>query len=714
MPRNGSCLLACALATVLSSLPTASRAEDSAGPSIVITGRRPDAQFELPLAADRLEADDIQSLRPKVDLSESLAAVPGLAVQNRQNFAQDLQISSRGFGARATFGARGLRFFVDGIPATLPDGQAQISHLDLESVGRIEVLRGPFSVLYGNAAGGVVAAFTEERERPMLSADLTLGAFGLHREGVKAEGASGALHYTVSGALLTTDGPRPHSAAERGNANLRLRTVLDERTQLTLIANTLALNAKDPLGLTHAQFDADPRQTDASAPQFDTRKQVDQTQAGMLWERRLTNGDRVQAMVYGGTRHALQFQALPAGAQKPPTSPGGVIDLQRDYGGTDLRYTHEGGSPEQPWRLAAGVALDRLHEQRQGFNNFIGPQLGVRGALRRDETNEADALDPYLQLEWQAAPPWLWLAGLRGSTVEVRSDDHFIREGNGDDSGRLRFRHVSPVFGVTWRAQPDLALHASAGQGFETPTLSELAYRNDPAGGGTTGGLNTGLRPARSRHFELGAKWRRAPGTSAQLTAFAIDTRDELAVQSNSGGRTVYQNAGRTRRTGLEGEFETHWGGWRARVSAATLHAAYLDAFCNGDCTSGAVAAGNRLPGAPSQTAYAELRWRGGLAPLAPEWRFEAAAEARASGRVRVDDRNTDAAPGYAALNLRAGVTRECGPWRLQLFARADNLTDRRYAGSVIVNESKGRFFEPAPGRNATLGFSASWRWPGG
>ena len=684
----------------------AAAADEPAPQTVVVTAARSERGLaELPLSADVLQADALHTGQPKVNLSESLVRVPGLAVQNRQNYAQDLQVSSRGFGARSTFGVRGLRFVVDGIPATLPDGQAQVSHIDLGSAGRIEVIRGPFSVLYGNAAGGVVSVDTEEADNGQtLSADLSVGSDRWQRLGLKAMGVAGTLHYTLSGAHFSTAGSREHSAASRDNQNARLRIAIDAQSELLLVANAVQMpEVQDPLGLNRTQFEADPRQADTAALRFNTRKSVSQTQLGLRYRHQLGERDTLHWMAYGGDRGTRQFQSIPPAAQQVPTSPGGVIDLARAYSGTDLRWTHSGGNDAAPWRLHMGLAFDRVRETRHGYENFMGGQLGVQGALRRDELNQATSLDPYLQIEWQPGPRWLLLAGWRASRVAVRSDDAYIVPGNGNDSGGVVYRDRTPVLGITLKATPSLNLYAGLGQGFETPTLSELAYRSTD---GSDTGLNLGLRPARSRHGEIGVKAWLAPGVHARVAAFAVRTDDELTVQNNSGGRSVFQNAGRTRRRGVEATLEAQSArGLGLLLSVASLHAVYADAFCSGPCGGGTVAAGSRLPGAPAHTVYAELSWRDAASGAS------AALEARQVGRVFVDDRNTNAAPAYAVFNLRATLERSFGPWRLQGFVRGDNLGDRHYAGSVIVNDGNGRFFEPAPGRSWMLGAGAAYHW---
>lgn len=679
-------------------------------PQVTVSATRSEAApFDVPASVDVIDGARLRAAgRPEINLSESLALVPGVTARDRQNFAQDLQLSIRGFGARSTFGVRGVRLYVDGIPATMPDGQGQLSHIDLASAGRVELLRGPFSVLYGNSSGGVLQVFTDPGEGPAtVKSSLAVGSDGLVRPGLRVSGSTSQLGYVVSANHLSTDGSREHSAASRGLMNARLDLKGGEDSQWTVAANTVDLRADDPLGLTRAQFEAAPRSADASATLFNTRKTVRQSQLGLVHERYLAGGDRLRLMVYGGQRDTQQFQAIPIGPQASPLHPGGVIGLERRYAGTDLRWTRRTSLAQGPLEIVAGLSYDTMREHRLGWQNFSGTTLGVLGALRRDEDNRVTNLDPYLQAVWKFAPRLSLTAGVRRSTVRFSSSDRFIAGINGDDSGEVRYSATLPVAGLMYAWSPQLHVYAGLGRGFETATFNELAYRPDG-----TAGLNFALRPSRSDNLELGVKGRSAAGgamrTEWAAALFQTATDNEIVTQTNSGGRSTFQNAGATRRRGLELAWSAALGrAWKFQIAQTWLDARYRDPFaiCGAaPCTvpTQLVPGGNRIPGIAQSVSAAEIAWE-------PARGWRAGAELRRSSRVYVNDSNSEAAPAFTALALRAGYVFDLRGWALSAHARVDNALDRRYAGSVIVNEGNGRFFEAAPGRSYVFKVSGTY-----
>jgi iron complex outermembrane receptor protein len=680
-------------------------------PAVTVTATRTETpRFDVSASIDVVDGDALRDGRLQVNLSDGLAGVPGLQARDRQNYAQDVQISVRGFGARSTFGIRGVRLYVDGIPATLPDGQGQITNVDLNSVERIEVLRGPFSALYGNSSGGVLQVFTEEGAgRPALSFGMAGGSDGAMRTSSKLSGAEGRLSYLLSASHFETDGYRDHGAARRDIGNAKLVWRADDDTRWSVVLNSVALPfAQDPLGLTRAAFDADPRSADPVATDFDTRKTVSQTQAGIVLDRRLSAGHSLRVMVYGGHRRTEQFQAIPVATQaNNALHPGGVIDLRRDYSGTDWRWTTKTAVADRPLTLIGGLAYDRLRELRQGYLDYTGdaaaPQRGQRGAMRRDETNFVSNIDPYLQASWQPAADWTLNAGVRHSRVRFESHDNYIVGANPDDSGRADHRATLPVLGVLWAASRSVHLYATAGKGFETPTLNELGYR--PSG---ATGLNFALRPATSRSLEFGVKSRLDGIGEFNAAVFQTRTSDEIVTLTNTGGRSTFQNAGSTRRSGLElSAVAALPEPWKAQAAATWLDARYRDAFMTCTVTPCAapnveIASGQRIPGIARSSLQASLAW-------APPQGWRAGVDVRALSKVFVNDLNSDAAGGQATVGASVGHVLSIGAWQFSSFVRVDNMFDRTYAGSVIVNEGNARYFEPAPGRNWVGGITGRY-----
>ncbi len=661
-------------------------------PIVVTATRVAESSADLPVSIDRVDSQAIRLGQLQVNLSESLITVPGVSANSRQNYAQDLQISVRGFGARSSFGVRGVRLYSDGIPGTMPDGQGQFSQFDLGSADHIEVLRGPFSAVYGNSSGGVIAIFTEDA-KPGYSVDGTAeyGTFNTQRYALKTTGDNGGVDYVVDAAHFQTDGYRFHSDAERNNFNSKLHFSPSDSSSLTVVGNVIETPfVQDPLGLTSAQLAMNREQAGVGAIAYDTRKSLTQGQAGVIYDDKLSANDDFNTTVYAGHRSTAQFQAIPqATQQNAPLYPGGVIALSRAFWGVDSHVTDQRTIAGTALQVTAGLSYDDLEESRKGFLNYIGSDLGVEGAVRRDEANHVYDFNQYIQAQWDPDARWRVIAGVRNNAVDVSSHNHLPNISEPDSS--VHYSAVNPVAGVTFRATSAVNLYASYGKGFETPTLDDLAYRSTD---GSLPGLNLGLKPARSDNYEVGVK----AGNEyvrANLAGFYIKAVNELAVDA------------------------VLTGGFTARVAYTYIRAIVAQPYytCTGPpCTPPAnpaaapsatyvlVHAGNYLPAVPMNALYAGLTWA-----HAP-WGFSTTLETLGRAQIYANDRNTAAAAGYWVTNLRAGFEQESKRWRLREFASIDNLANRSYVGSVIVNETNSRFFEPAPGRTAYIMFNAAWR----
>ncbi|MBL8453700.1 MAG: TonB-dependent receptor [Zoogloea sp.] len=701
-PRFTPRPLAIALAAALGSTSLAQAADDAKltlNPVVVTGSRAEAASFDLPAAIDVLDREQITAGQPRVNASEALIAVPGVVANNRQNYAQDLQISTRGFGARSAFGVRGVKLIADGIPASMPDGQGQAATFNLDVAERMEVLRGPYSAVYGNHSGGVIQLFTREPEdRPSVEGGFAAGSYGTTKADLGAQGKAGGLGYVFNASRFDTNGYRDHSAATRDQAFLKLTGKPDDVSKLTFTINGMwQHNTQDPLGLSWAAYKSNPKAVDSAALAYDTRKSIDHLQAGVAYERRIGR-DILQLSAYSGQRSVIQYQSIPFNVQANARHSGGIIDFDRSFYGIGARYIAVGDLAGGRLTTTVGVDLDTSTDVRKGYENFIGTTLGVKGRLRRNETDSVESLDPYVQTEW-ARGNWAFTAGVRHSQVKFKVDDQYIVGINGDDSGRKDYSKTTPVLGVVYKLNPAVNLYASAGRGFETPTLNEMFYS------GTGGSFNFGLNPSKSEHYEIGAKAFVGNSSRLNLAFFQIQTEDELVVDAATGGRTSYKNAGKTLRQGVEASFDTAWRrDLSSRFAVSHLRAIYDEDFRSGNANT-LVSAGKLMPGIPRTTVFGDLAWK-----IAPS--ITGTVEGVYRSKVYVEDTNSQLpAPSYFIANLRLTAQQQAGAWRFTEFARLDNVFDRNYVGSVVVGDANGRYYEPAPGRNWMAGVNARYTW---
>ncbi|MCO8069602.1 TonB-dependent receptor [Acinetobacter lwoffii] len=692
-----SCLIACAGQNIYAENDTQ---EVQRLDTIIIQATRTDRErLTTPASVYYLNQEQDNSMN--VNLSETLKGVPGLQLNNRENYAQDLQISMRGFGARSSFGVRGVRLYVDGIPATMPDGQGQTSNIDLNSLDHIEVLGGAFSSLYGNSSGGTILTTTTEGQ----GADsIELGhSAGSQNKGqtklVLQGGSENASEpsYIISSSYFDTNGYRDHSSAHKVLHNAKLTWDLEDGSKINWMNNYVKIAADDPGGLTRDQWKANPRQVATNVLLYNARKEIEQLQTGLTWNKPINDQHELYGMAYWGQRAVTQYQSIPRTAQGGVNHAGGVIDFDRNFYGTDLRWTGKDILPDI--QLIAGLAFDAMTEDRKGYQNFLGDRLGVKGELRRDEDNTLWNLDPYLQASYHFAPDWTLDAGLRYSNVHFKSKDKFLA--NGNNSGKTDYQKLLPSMALSWQILPELMTYVSYAQGFETPTFTEMSY---PAN--TAENRSFSLKAAESETYEMGLKSANTLGDFT-VAVFHTTTQDDIVSAGNDNGRSTFRNADQTLREGIELSWNKSL--WRDLTAQASY--SYIDATFdadipeilnqNGNIAVSRVESGNYIPGIAKNQAFLSLGWK-------PENGLSAGLDVRYSDRIYVNDTNTEYAPSYTVAGANVGYKWNMKDWSVKTFARVDNLFDKDYSGSVIVNESNSRFFEPAEGRNWSAGLSVT------
>jgi iron complex outermembrane receptor protein len=670
------------LGTSAAILPIASAQEkpQTVLPPIVVTAPRVETPItDVPAAISVVGIEDIQLAQPTLGLDESLNRVPGLFTQNRFNFAQDLRLSIRGFGARSAFGIRGIKVLVDGIPATLPDGQSQVDGLDLGSAERIEVMRGPASALYGNAAGGVLSITTEEGpEAPFVEGRLMLGEYDLWKMQLKSGGQVGPMNYLINASRLEYGGYREQSDTESVLFNGKFRFDIDQASTLTALINVVdSPRADDPGALSREQIAEDRRAAAMGNLINHTGEEVSEQRFGLVYRRDF------------GALHDLQVNGYFAARQFRGAIPQTVVEFDRSFVGGGVQYSYLGDVFGRTSRLTMGIDVQYQVDRRQNFGNEDGKP---NEALELNQDEKVTSVGPYIQEELDLFDKLTLVLGGRYDNVRFKVDDFLVSDGN--QTGSRTFDQVTGRFGLIYRLLPAVHTYLNISQSFETPTTTELVNRPDDLGG-----LNPDIEPQKAINYEIGVKGEAWQRLRYEFALFYIDLKDEL-ISFVENDRTFFRNAGESHRYGVElGLSLQVFQGLRSSFAYT-----YLDAEFDKFLKSDADLEGNEVPGLPPHQVYGELFYQhpsgfyGGLDVLYVSDFF-------------VTDENDVKNDAYTVANLRLGYEYLWERWLFAPFFGVQNLFDEKYNSNVRINAFGDRFFEPAPELNVYGGLNVAYNW---
>ena len=680
--------LATAVAALFAVPITTAIAADTLLDDVVVSSSRSEQRsFDAPGSIQSVNRTQIENGGPQINLSESLAAIPGINAANRNNYAQDLQVSIRGFGARAPFGVRGVKMFVDGLPASLADGQGQTSQFALTSADRIEVLRGPISSLYGNASGGVLQVFTRNpgAEPELVIAD-TFGNYGLNHKNVQYSEKRGDVGIVVDSSNFKSDGFRQYSAVEREHLNAKF-VIETERGKASFIANYLDNKyAQEPGSLNAAQYRDTPYMAQSANITGKYGKSFIQEIYGLVFDGKISTDTSYSYRLYSGSRKL--------------DNPGGVyfvIDRKMQGGAVSISTNTNIGNT--PVRLTSGFEYDYYKDYRQGYVN----SGGVRGNQNRNEDNIASSYGGYVQSEWLLSDKYTGLLGVRYSSVKIEVNDFWpISSSNPDGSGSKTFNGASPVLGLTHHVNQQTNIYVQVGQGFESPTMNELLYKYKSTSPGFTNEYDYSLGAAKSLQSEVGMKWRDQNRATLDLAAFHIKTKDDiLPLVSRTTGST-WLNAD-TEKYGLElSGLKVLPYNLAMRGAATLITAKYSE-------SAGVAVKGGKIPGIPQSQIYLDLSWRSnGWLSKSKMTYTEAGVDYRSTGKSYANSDNTEAASAYQLFGIKVSHNIKEGAHSLTLFGRLDNVFDKKYVSSIVVNQQDRQYYEPGMPRNWILGVKYS------
>ena len=671
-------------------------------PTVVTATRYETNSFDLPLSIDAVTGSEIRDARTGANLSEIAPRIPGVVINYRSTAAQELSISTRGFGARSQFGVKGIRIYADGIPLNSADGQGQAGSINIDTLGQIEFMRGPFSALYGNSSGGVVQAFTRDGAKdPTITVGASSGTWNTNKQSITYEGQAGPVNYILNAYQYSTDGYREFSQHRRDNFNGKISYQFSPDTKFTFVGNYMDQPyTNDPQALTPAQYASNSRQQGTNSSGSSTASSLNarlyrvNSYGGIIIDHNLSEKDSLRFMAYSGSRSNLQYLTTSAASE-----------IIRDTEGFDFRWTRKDLLLNRPLNFTAGLAYDSMEDIRSRYS-YTAPgsysPLGTASSNRRESQN-AFNLDQYIQASYEPTDRLLLIAGLRRSRVNIQNNDLFFNDcpsATCDSTGQVTYTNTSPVGGVTFKVTPTLNVYANYGRGFETPTFAETTYSNAQTGAGP----NLSMVPTKSKNYEIGLKAFVTSNTRINVALFKVDSKNEIVVTDNKSGtsQNLYDSIANTERKGIEFSLDSRLPyNFNFYQTYTYIDSEFKNSFTN--TVGGFVAAGNRLAGVYKNTAYSELSWK------YPAFNFSSAVENIYYSDVHGYDSNAVAnkAEAFSIVNLRASLKQSYNNWSFSEFVRADNIFDEKYVGNVRVNNSAT--FEPGAPRNYTIGVSSSY-----
>ena len=685
-------------------------------PIVVTATRSAVNSFDAPASVDVVDQSVIENAGAGMTLSESINRIAGVTAESRNQFAQDPQISIRGFGSRSNFGVTGVRLYVDGIPLTMPDGIGQPGNIDFETVKSIEVLKGPFATMYGNGAGGVISLTTKTPPTGNeVSASFLAGSYGTNKESAQATGTVNGIGYLFNESNFNTDGYRQHSAAHKKQSTAEFSFDLLNDTHVTILADYMKMEAQDPLGLAGRGSSinsnipnvySNPQSVPTAALAANTRVSRENTQAGINLEHIINDNNSINIVTYAGHRNNAQFLSTvtSSGAGKEST-------ISRDFVGADINWANKGEIFSKNYSLTSGISYSHMSDDRMDFTATNGSVSAAQLASpKRNETDNSMNFDEYVQAKLSILNNLDLNAGVRNIHSIISFNPNVPGQTNTSASA-AQFSNTTPSIGLLWKVREDTNAYVNYGKGFQTPNSIQMAYKdsfqivnhfNTLSSYGL--GPNTNLSASTSDNYELGLKTYLNENTRLNLALFRIVTNNEIAVDFG-GAYVSYANVPvQTSRNGLEISLDSKLQHNFNTYAAYT----YMDARYDGTFRSnslGTISSGNTIPGTFKNQLYGELSW------MYPSLGFTTAVESVNNSKTYANDTNTAYASGYSIVNIRAGFKQEMSNWRFSEYARVDNLFDRDYISAVRINDSNGEFYEAGAGRNYIVGLSASYRF---
>ena len=622
----------------------------------------------VPLSITKIKVPRLWS-KQQLSLQEYINSIPGVVTFNANNFAQDLRISVRGFGARSAFGIRGIKIIIDGIPETTPDGQGQLDNLPLQLIENIEVIRGSSSLRYGNAAGGVIFIETLNKIENNFHELGLRGAQNNYKQtyytsGLKFQKSEWLLHLNHQDG----DGFRENSRFESTQFNVRGNYFLSNKTKLGFQFNsTNSPLAEDPGGQNFDSFKNSPSKARDRNVLFKSGEKINHIKSAMNIN--YENGNFLF--------NSYSFISNRTFNAKLPFNFGGIVSLNRNYYGHGSYFTNKSQGNKIRFTTQIGYDIASQSDKRKRYKN----NEGKKGDKTLGQIESFQSFGIYF-VENISFGRLKLNGGIRRDNNLLKVNDNFIS--NGDDSGNIKLSAWSNEIGLSYKILEKSYLFVNSSKSYETPTLSELSA--NPI---EKGGFNDLLGVQKAKNFDFGLKFK-SEFTNFSIVGFMVNTENDLVPYEleEFPGRTFYQNAGKTLRKGIEIDFSHRL---NKKFSTSIIYN-YTNFKYDEYISSDSNLKGNYLPGIPTRFGNFELRYKNSK-------KLSVSYSRNYRGNLYANDNNTEKVSSFWRDDINFSLPLKIGKNNFDFFLGCNNIFDKLYSDNIRINAFGSRYYEAAPGR---------------
>ncbi|MDH7444233.1 TonB-dependent receptor domain-containing protein [Aquimarina sp. 2201CG14-23] len=652
------------------------------------------SQHKLATNAVAIISDNDINRGNTIELHPVLNKVPGVFMQH--GTLNTNRITIRGIGARNLFGTAGIRAYFGDIPITDGNGESSIEDLELGSIARINIHKGPSSSSYGVGLGGTILLKPEFIEYNTSQASLltSIGSYGLQRTIAKVATAGRKSNLMIVYSNTHADGYRDNNTYNRNTVTATSTLYNAKKNNVSIIASYVNLKAGIPSSLDQEDFDNSPRQAAFTWGRSQGLEDVDYGIFGLTWKHNYNDAF---------TQHTSIFTSFRNNNEPRPFN---ILEEKSNAIGLRSRVIGNSVLFQKEWQWTAGGELFFDFYNGKTFENLYQDFPVGTGSVLGDQLSDLKEQRNYYNLfvetNLKLSDQLRFNFGIHLNQTFFDIDDNFLIDGD-DSSGAYDFDPIlSPKLGMNYILNTNFILFGNAAHGFSTPTTAETLLPD--------GEFNPDIKPEIGWNYELGTRFnflnKKLYGS---LSIYSLRVKDLLVTRRTAADNFFAINAGKTVHNGIEASLNYNmFKIGQSQLSCfvnTSIHDYKFDEFIDLDDDF----SGNNLTGVPSQIINIGI-------DLVTKKGFYGNLNFQTVGEIPANDANTVFSEHYELLHGKIGYINTIGKHiHYDLFFGANNILDTTYASQLQINArgfggNAPRYFYPGLPFNTYGGINIKYR----